>query len=379
MKIGYLTTYFYPVIGGVENSCFYLAKELAKKHDIRIYTADKKDNKKFKKYEVINNIKINRFKSFRYKYYLAFYPGMLFKVLKEDIDVLHVHSIGFLWHDLIVLIKKIVSPNTKIINTPYGPFMALKSYSFYERILKSSVEFIEKPINKKYHKVIEINPSQKKWLLESEFNEKSIIYIPCGIPKDSLIKSSPAHFLKKYNLKNRFIISYIGRIQEYKGLDQIIKILPELIKVNPNITFLVIGKDAGYKENLEKLISEYNVKDHVLFTGEVSEAEKLGALESSEIFILPSEWEAFGIVILEAMAKKNAIISTTTEGGRFLVKNNTNGFLYNFNDLEELKKITTKLIKDDRLRKKIQLNNFNKAKQFTWDKIAKELEKVYHS
>ena len=79
------------------------------------------------------------------------------------------------------------------------------------------------------------------------------------------------------------------------------------------------------------------------------------------------------------MAKKNAIISTNTEGGKFLVKKNINGFLYDFNDLEELKKITIRLIKNGKLRKKMQLNNFNKAKQFTWDKITKELEKVYQS
>ena len=136
MKIGFLINYFYPRKGGAENNCFYLARELAKKHDVSVYTSDKKGKTRFKKYEVIDNIKINRFKSFRYKYYSAIYPKMLFKVLKDDLDILHVHSIGFLWHDLIVIFKKITSPKTRIINTPHGHFMALKNYPAWQKIIK---------------------------------------------------------------------------------------------------------------------------------------------------------------------------------------------------------------------------------------------------
>jgi glycosyltransferase involved in cell wall biosynthesis len=53
-------------------------------------------------------------------------------------------------------------------------------------------------------------------------------------------------------------------------------------------------------------------------------------LDISEIFVFPSEWEAFGIVLLEAMAYKNSIISTKTEGGSYLIKPGENGYLYDF-------------------------------------------------
>jgi glycosyltransferase involved in cell wall biosynthesis len=72
------------------------------------------------------------------------------------------------------------------------------------------------------------------------------------------------------------------------------------------------------------------VDKNVIFTGEIDEHEKYEILDISEIFVFPSAWEAFGIVLLEAMAYKNSIISTKTEGGNYLIKPGENGYLYDF-------------------------------------------------
>ena len=163
MKIGFLIEYFYPIKGGAENNCFYLARELAKKHEVHIFTSNRKDNQILKKEEVVDNIKIHRYKNiFRYKYYLSFTPGML-DVLSYDLDILHVHSFGFLWHDKIIFFKKLFS-NTKIVNTPHGPFMALTKYGFFQNIFRNIIVFLELFFNKLYDVVIQVNPSQYEWI-----------------------------------------------------------------------------------------------------------------------------------------------------------------------------------------------------------------------
>ena len=91
---------------------------------------------------------------------------------------------------------------------------------------------------------------------------------------------------------------------------------------------------------------------------------------------MPSEWEAFGIVILEAMARGNAVISTKNEGAVFLVKKE-NGLLYDFNNLKKLEENINILYKNKKLRDKLKKNNLKKAKEFLWKDIAKNLEKVY--
>ena len=372
MKIGFLIEYFYPITGGAENNCFYLARELAKNHEVHIFTSDRSDNQISKKEEIVDNIKIHRYKNwFRYKYYLSFTPGLL-DVLNYDMDVLHVHSFGFLWHDQIVFLKKLFS-KTKIVNTPHGPFMALNKYGFFENVFRKIVIFSELFYNRLYDIVIQVNPIQYKWMKKYGISKNRIKYIPNGIPKEIFDKVDNKSFVKKYNLENKFVISYLGRIQNYKGLDQIIKILPSLEK---KIVFLIMGKDAGDKKRLINLSKKLNVSNRVIFTGEISYSEKLMGLDTSEVFILSSEWEAFGIVILEAMARGNVIISTKTEGGKFLVKRE-NGFTYDFGDLKQLKEYINILFEDKKLRKKVEKSNIKKAKNFLWENIVNNLERVY--
>ena len=372
MKIGFLIEYFYPISGGAENNCFYLAKELAKKHEVHVFTSDRKDNKIFKKEEVVDSIRVHRYKNwFRYKYYLSFTPGFLY-ILNYKLDILHVHSFGFLWHDKIVLLKKLFS-STKIINTPHGPFMALKKYNLSENIFRNLVVFFELFFNKLYDVVIQVNPNQYKWMINYGVNKNKIEYIPNGISDDAFDKVNNKNFIDKYKIKNKFIISYLGRIQKYKGLGQVIKLLPKLDK---RIVFLAMGKDVGDKKRLINLARKLNVFDRVIFTRELSYSEKLMGLDVSEIFILPSEWEAFGIVLLEAMARGNAIISTKTEGGKFLVKKE-NGFVYDSENIEQLKEYINLLFKNNKLREEMKRDNIKKAKEFLWEDIAKNLERIY--
>ena len=284
MKIGYLTTYFYPVTGGAENNCFYIAKELAKTNEIHVFTSDRKDNQLFKDEEVIDNINIHRFKTLlRYKYYFALYPSIIKRILKADLDILHVHSLGFAVHDITILLKKL-KKKTKLVITPHGPFMALPSYPLHQRILKSIFTKIEMPFNKLYDAIIQVNPYQHEWLVKLGFDKNKIHFIPNGIPEETFMKVS-----KKTYYKNKLVITYIGRIQEYKGLNQVINLLPEF----PGLTFVAMGQDAGDRIRLESLAKKLKVQSQLIFTGKVSETKKLQLLDESELFILPSQWEAF--------------------------------------------------------------------------------------
>ena len=89
------------------------------------------------------------------------------------------------------------------------------------------------------------------------------------------------------------------------------------------------------------------------------------------------KWEAFGISMLEAMAKGCTIVSTKTEGGKFLIEEAKNGFLFDYGNLDSLKTIFSKLLTDKKILTTISKNNLEKAKRFTWNKIAQDLEQKY--
>jgi glycosyltransferase involved in cell wall biosynthesis len=380
MKIGFLIRYFKPGMGGAENNCYYLARELAKnkQNQVHIFCSDNQE-----KEEIIEGIKVHRCKELlNLTYYFAFYPSITKKLLNANLDILHVHGLGFIQNDLAIRELKKSNPKIKIVCTPHGPFMALK-YNPLLKLVKSLYTLIIRKNIKYYDKILQVNPFQKEWMIkEYKILKKKIAFLPNGIPKESF-KIVPTNkkqkFAIKYRIENKFIISYLGRIQQYKGLDQIIRVLPKIKKICPNVCFIAIGKDSGDVNRLKDLASELDVRENILFTGEVSEEEKYALLDLSEIFVFPSEWEAFGISVLEAMARGNAVISTKTEGGLYLIKEKENGYLFEYGNQKELLKKMKILVSNDKLRKIIQKNNIEKARKYLWEKISNELFYIYRA
>ena len=133
--------------------------------------------------------------------------------------------------------------------------------------------------------------------------------------------------------------------------------------------------EAGAKIKLNTKVK--NIKRNETGITAITDKEKFQALEASEIFVLPSEWEAFGMCTAEAMVKQNAPVSTRTEGGRHLIKDGENGYLFDFEDLEELREKLSKLLTNKSLRIKMQKANKELVKQFSNVRLAEEYEKVY--
>ncbi|MBS3152111.1 glycosyltransferase family 4 protein [Candidatus Woesearchaeota archaeon] len=381
MKIGFVVTYFYPFKDGTENNCLYLARELAKKHEVHIFTSDRREGVVVEnKEEEFQGLHIHRCRTiFRYRYYMVFDIDFIPKIMKYKFDILHVHSIGFLQQDIAVVLKKIFT-NTKIVNTPHGPFLANENYSIPIKIARTIYKLIEYPINHFFYDAsIDVNSTQKIWMVEYGFKENKIKFNPDGVPKDRLRKIENKEFIKKYNLKNKFVISSLGRLLPYKGFDQIIKALPSITKKHPNVLYLCMGDDRGDLKRLKSLVKENKVEKYILFLGEVSEDDKLKALDASEIFLFPSEpgTEAFGIVTLEAMLRKNAVVASNTEGSLFLIEKD-NGFIFNYGNTEKLAEYVNLLIENEKLRKSMQETNYNKAKNYINENIAWDpLEKIY--
>ncbi len=381
MRIGFIITYFYPFRDGLENNCLSLAKELARKHEVHIFTSDRRNGEIIPvKEEFYEGLHIHRFRTlFRYRYYLTFEPALIPEVMKYKLDIMHVHNIGFVQQDILVLLKKVFT-KTRIVNTPHGPFLANENYSMPVKLIRDLYRMIEYILNYYlYDASIDVNSTQKEWMIKYGFKEDRIRFNPDGVPRDRLRKINNKDFIKKYKLKNKFAISSLGRLLPYKGFDQIIKALPLIIKKNPDIVYLCMGDDRGDLKRLKELAKQCKVEDKIIFTGEVNEDDKLKGLDASEIFIFPSEpgTEAFGIVTLEAMLRGNAVVASNTEGSLFLIKED-NGFIFEYGNIEKLAEYVNLLIKDKKLREKIKKDNFDKAKQYINENIAWDpLEKIY--
>lgn len=372
LKIAYLSTYFHPFKGGAENNCLEIALRASKAgHKVEVLTGNLSEDPQAET-EEFSGISIRRFKRLNRHYYATIYPRMLIHLLRNRYDLIHVHGFGFIWHDIMLILKKIFSRSV-LINTPHGPFMALNDYSLPQKIIRMFMNtFQSLYLNWLYRGVIQVNPQQIRWLKRYRINPKKIFYLPNGISKEYLEDFDNSSFLKKYKLKSKFVISFVGRFEKYKGLEDVIYAIADLLHELPDLVLIAIGRKGDYFEHIENLIKEMNLEKNVILLPEADDSTKQALLESSEIFIMSSQWEAFGISILEAMARKNVIISTRTEGGEFLIKEGQNGLLYDFGDRKELRKHIEYFYNNKENREEIKKNNHLKAKEFCWDEIAKE-------
>ncbi len=371
-KAAIVIPFFHPQKGGAEQNALSLAKRLAKDDfQVDIFTSGTKDLPKEEEYE---GLKIHRFNKLNNSYYLLFYPGLLSKLLSKKFDYIHSIGIGFIWQDFCLIIKKIFSKKTKFINTPHGPFMSLPDYGTAKNMIRNIFNFIIRLYaNPLFNIMIQDNHVQKEWMMRLYgIKEEKIKYVPNGIDRELLEELNTKKIEKQYKLAGKTVISYVGRFNKYKGVDQVLNVFPDIIKKYKNIMFFIIGRDVTEKKNYEKLIKENKLQKYVKIIDYPSDEVRDTLVQRSDISILPSQWEAFGIVIVEAMAKRNAIISTRTEGGNFLIKEEENGYLFDYGDLEELKEKLIRLLKSKVRIEKMKNNNYKKVHEFLWDEIYKK-------
>ena len=384
LKIAYIAPRFHPFKGGAEENMFAMASRSAKLgHDVTVLTTNIKfRNEKLPNKETYEGMKIIRHWTPSEALYLGFYPQLFTHLLKNEYDVIHATGIGFLWREFCLLIsKKFKNKGTYYINTPHGPFMALGDTGGVRGISKKMYDKVLKMfLNKLYDLFIEVNPKQSNWIAKDYGIEKSkIILIPNGIDSNYIEKEP---YQQKFE-DDKLILSFIGRLERYKGPHQVVKAMGKLKRTRKNlhkIEFWILGRPSasGYKEYISKLVEKEELGDSVRFIFSPSDEERDDVLyKHSHVLLLPSKWEVTGIVLIEAMAKGNAIVTTNqNEAADLLITNEVNGYIYENEDINQLSKIIEQLASNRPLIQNMSELNIERARDLTWDKVYETYKQI---
>jgi phosphatidylinositol alpha-1,6-mannosyltransferase len=180
----------------------------------------------------------------------------------------------------------------------------------------------------------------------------------------------------KHGLQNKMVLLSLGRLTKRKGVDMVIKSMKEISGNAENLVYVIAG--AGPEINALKKIAEAlveEIKNKIIFLGQVSDDDKWAWLELCDIFIMPSrnidgDYEGFGIVYLEANLAGKPVIAGDSGGVRDAVINNINGILVDPEKSSEIAAAVIKLTNDAQLRKELgeqgkrrAVENFNAKKQ----------------
>lgn len=210
---------------------------------------------------------------------------------------------------------------------------------------------------------------QMKELVGNMTNSK-IYIIPNGIDFEDIRNVQPHKLIEHPN------ILFIGNLVKLKSVDLLIKAIPIIKKSIPNIHIFIGG--SGPQENeLKNLVKELRIEENVNFLGFVSGDEKYSYYKSTDVFVFPSLYEAFGIVLLEAMACCKPIVASNVGGIPFVVEDGKTGLLFESGNVKDLAEKVITLLKDKGLRDKMGEAGRDKAKEFPWDRIAEQTVEVY--
>jgi glycosyltransferase involved in cell wall biosynthesis len=149
------------------------------------------------------------------------------------------------------------------------------------------------------------------------------------------IAPKPPQLLRRYGLRpDTPVILTVCRLAEtecYKGYDQIIKAMPEIMRFVPNARYLLVGKGSD-QTRIEKLIAETGVQDAVILAGFVPDEELAEHYNLCDIFAMPSRAEGFGIVYLEALACGKPVLAGNKDGSRDALADGELGLLVDPDD-----------------------------------------------
>ena len=248
------------------------------------------------------------------------------KILKNlKPDIIHVRSRVPAW--LVHFANK--SLKIKVVSTVHG----FNSVGFYSSIMQKSdavicvsnsiKEYIQKHYQTSENKITVI----PRWIDLELFNPKNI--------DENFIEN----FKKEFNLKDKFVVSSVGRVTQLKDYETFIKAIL-LVKIEiPNIVGLIVGGVRSDKEDylnsLKNLIKELNLEKNIIFTGSQSKIEQIYAL--SDVVISSSKKpESFGRAVAEAICMNKPVIATNHGGVKDIIIENINGFFFEVGDDKEL-------------------------------------------
>lgn len=192
----------------------------------------------------------------------------------------------------------------------------------------------------------------------------------------SVIPNPMGNICNDYNINSKIILS-IGLLCEIKRFDRIIPIAKEIFEKHPDWSWVICG-DGPERKNLENQISENNLENKIILTGNVPNISDF--YKNAAMFVLTSQMEGLPMVLLEAKAHKLPIVSFDIQTGPSdIIRDNQNGFLIEPYNIEKMAEKINLLIENDELRKQFSDNAVLDSEKFSSERIIEQWTSLLHN
>lgn len=329
--------------------------------------------------EIGPNYIIKRFNSYiRFRDYRVTL-GLFRSLLKDSkkIDIFHSHSPRSFQEDIAALIAVLKKKKNLIISSHGIITLSLTYFQhLYEKLKDVSIGSIEnRLLNINY---IAATKLEAKLLKNHGLSEEKIHVIPHGIDINHFRPSNPEKFIEKYNLKDKTIILYVGRLSKDKRIDILLEAFLRLKDEVSNAVLVLAGGDFGYKIVIEKFMQQNDLKNRIILLGHIAKNELTQVYSMADVIVSPARSETFGNFVLEANACEKPVIASNHWGPRELILNGKTGFLIEFADVEAMKERIIKILENKDLQIKMgKVAREHVENNYSWEITAKAHYNLY--
>jgi len=363
VKIAILVSGFPPqVLAGTEIATYNIATHLAKiGHEVHVITSL---DKGLSKESLENGFYVHRVGVINRRILesASFFINAFLVLRRIKPELIHVQSIFFSLHAL--LIKTLLGKPFVVYGRGDDVYLASRFDRLLYRLILGSAGAVIAQTNHMKSAIQRLCP-------------RDIFVIPNGVDIDRFSYISREKARIGLNIKgNEKILLFVGGLRPIKGVGYLIKAMSIVKQRYGNIRLLIIG-DGEDRQTLEELAKKLNLARCISFLGQVANEAIPEYMIASDILVLPSLSEGFPVTILEAMATGLPIVTTRVRGLPEIVREGKNGFLVEPKNPEQITEKVLLLLENDDLMQKISGNNREKAKHYSWERVAQNLEEIY--
>jgi glycosyltransferase involved in cell wall biosynthesis len=222
------------------------------------------------------------------------------------------------------------------------------------------------------HRVVALSAHERGVLLELGLPADRIVVVPNAVDLDWLGDTPP---LPKPPGELRVL--FLGQLKYRKGFDLLARAIPKVAARLPQARFVFAGHSPIHRAELLRLLDEGGVRPLAEVREETSEEEKAALFLGSDLYVLPTRYEGFGIPLLEAWSAGCAVVTTRLPVLDEIVRDGETGLLFTYDDADDLAATIVRALEDPALRKRLADAGRREVGRFGTDAITDRLETIY--
>jgi glycosyltransferase involved in cell wall biosynthesis len=387
VQIAQLSTRYPPGPGGVERHVAEISRRLvARGHRVTALTSElyreipwQRLGPEVPRRETSDGIEIRRLPVWTLpgELHYPFFRGLGGALASVAPDLVHVHTYGTN-HAAVARryhrrarVPYVITAHYHPIWSIHGGWLRHRIRGFYDRVLAA-------PIVAEADTLIVQTHEEERLVRENGFPLPRVAIIPPGYTPLANPLPGERAFSERFGIAGPFAL-FVGRLASNKGLVPLIEGFAILAKREPEARLVIVGEDGGVRPEVERSVRAAGLERRVHLTGFVSDESLLAsAFREARVFVLPSEYESFGLVLLEAMAQGTPVIASRVGGIPEFVADGQAGLLVPPLQSGPLADALLSLWNDeDRRRRMGEFGRIGTVPRYTWDRVVDRLLEVY--